>query len=63
MSGGQHKSLHGFGPYLCHAPKPALRSYGYDMLFEYKKMWGQMFWMGVPFEQDPTGECARATVQ
>jgi cephalosporin hydroxylase len=28
--------------------------YGYDMLFEYQKMWGQMFWMGVPFEQDPT---------
>ena len=47
----------------CAAPSPALRSYGYDMLFEYKKMWGQMFWMGVPFEQDPTGECARATVQ
>lgn len=37
----------------------ALCSYGYDMLFEYQKLWGQMNWLGVPFEQDPTGECAR----
>lgn len=33
------------------------------MLFEYQKLWGQMFWLGVPFEQDPTGRCCHETLR
>lgn len=36
-------------------PYSRLCRFGYDLMFETWGMWRQMFWLGVPTEQDPTG--------